>query len=177
MSCHQVDVLLCKYNTCKYYYSVYNELLFFHFFFFFQASQRRVPAKNNPWATGVRPIYLCKFVLIPLYTRLSFQSLKKELKQSQKWLQWKRHYKIYLRSFTFHFLIMPPWFPNVELLGTASIFNDQRKERVRPANVHRSRASARVPLARDLSRYSPNRVLARRQMSGHLPRRIYLMLS
>ena len=51
MSFHQVDVLLCKYNTCKYYYSVYNELFFFHFFF--QASQRRVPAKNNPWATVV----------------------------------------------------------------------------------------------------------------------------
>ena len=34
MSCHQVDVLLCKYKACKYYYSVYNELFFFHFFFF-----------------------------------------------------------------------------------------------------------------------------------------------
>ena len=34
MSCHQVDVLLFKYNTCKYYYLVYNELFFFHFSFF-----------------------------------------------------------------------------------------------------------------------------------------------
>ena len=56
MSCHQADVLLGKYKTCKYYYSVYKELFFFHFVF--HASQRRVPAKNNPWATGVRPIYL-----------------------------------------------------------------------------------------------------------------------
>ena len=36
-------MLLCKYNTCKYHYSVYKELFFFHFVF--QASQRRVPAK------------------------------------------------------------------------------------------------------------------------------------
>lgn len=101
MSCNQADVLLCKYNTCKYHDSVYKELFFFHCVF--QASKRRVPAKNNPWATGLRPIYVCKFVLIPLYTMLSFQSLKRELKQSQKWLQWIRHYKIDLRSFRFHF--------------------------------------------------------------------------
>ena len=135
------------------------------------------PAKNNPWATGVRPIYLCKFVLIPLYTRLSFQSLKKELKQSQNDCKEKGTTKFISILSDFTFPIMPPWFLNVELSGTASIFNAQRKERVRPTKVHRSRASSRVPLARDLSRYSPNRVLARRLMSGHLLRRIHLMES
>lgn len=37
------------------------------------------------------------------HTRLSFQSLKRKLKQPQRRLQWKRHYKINLRSVRFHF--------------------------------------------------------------------------
>lgn len=127
--------------------------LSFFLIFFFHASQRRVPGKLDPLATGFEKIIfanlLClhqnksQFSVFPNGSRKGSITKTTAMKTAIEKLI------CFLSDFTFP--IIPSWFPKVELLyiGTASIFNVQRRKSVRPATVPRSRASSPVPLACD----------------------------